>query len=161
MNPYITKQFMNWNMINEIANMDFKDGDYKIETKNKNFEFQTYFTVNDLIYLFGADVKNEKEFAIGFYPIKGRKESTTDIFKLLKLKTPLGKVWGGVKKSMHDFIKIKHPKAFYFSSDIPEMIKFYNNMIKRIEKEFKSYKLIKNIPSKKVTVWYFEKKNNK
>ena len=122
--------------------------------KSTETEFTSTFSIKEFDYYFMAQKGEDDIWSVSFDLISRRDGS--EIFDLLKNETLPTETFSAVIKCMK-YLKEKNDiKGMTFNSEIPEMIQFYDNISKFIEKKLK-FNLIDRIKKDTRIFWVYGK----
>ena len=129
------------------------DKDVKLEKSIWDGKYFTVkFEINDDIYTFKAMENDKNEYSILFYSF-GK-----NLFDVKGDKTYTGEVFSAIKKSLHLLINSRDVDMFWFNTNEPKLIKLYDKLLKKMEKEFKDFEYDRSLMKGKHKFWRFKRK---
>ena len=129
------------------------DKDIKLEEpKWDGTFFSISFNIDGEMYQFKAKEVNKTEYSILFF------KSGAGLFDLKGTKRYSGDIFAAVKKSLHTLIEKRKVNMFWFNSTEPKLIRLYDIVSKKMQKEFNGFEFHSSIVKGDFKFWIFKRK---
>jgi len=159
---YLVDFMSRWDVIEQMKSpyntvLEVLDSDIKYYPIKGGSDYTVGFMAYGDKFIFMA---NEDSGEKGLYSLLFFKANTPDgnMFKSVGDGLYKGKVFAGIISSLKGLMNKEDVKGFFFSSDDPKLIKFYDKSIKLTEKRFSEYKFDERIIKNNTIYWVYRKK---